>query len=218
MLEKLLKKINDFKFKEAREYLEKRAHLIDPIEVDQGGNTLMHICMHAIVTYFSQLSKKYTIELSDEKGEEVSRIAADFEELIDKMLKLNISFNTKNSDGKLPIEILFECDTRLDEKFYLAVTCLKKFDDKGIFLHSGRKYVPELTLFKGNKKIPNKWKERNDKDKIKMTLHQRLALWRKYVEVKKSEHLPNGSFNLVIANIGFLLTDKRTENKESLFI
>lgn len=199
-MQELINHINAFRFIKAAKYIEEHKSVIDPRAVDAQKNNLLHITITALKNY---LASKNNNDEDEDVQEKISR----FNKLINLLLEINVPSHTKNLNHKLPFNILMNIPGFWD----LKKETLKKFDEKCNFLHSGRKYVSNLNLFKGSKLvnkvaiIPDEWSQLDDSNQLKTTLHQKLFLSKKYL-LKRFEI--TGSTNTLLANIGFLVQDE----------
>lgn len=156
----------------------------------------------------------------------INRLSNDALTLIQKMIECEFKYNELSFE-KRAIDLLNEKVRDLKEKipYHLIapiqakITKTLEIDAQKLF--PGRRYVTDLWLYRYSKKpekicyIPDQPTERDD-DITELTLHQRQALhaaWLKKIAL--GEGLNKESPNLVIAHMGFIISDKPKQEDRS---
>lgn len=128
--------------------------------------------------------------------------------LVKKMLEIDIS-PEPNFNGVKPLDLLRAASVsvyfNMKEVFqeYLPL-----FEKRGA-LYAGRKYISDFNFFRSSKKewkvcaIPDAFPMLDRHDSAKLTLHERLALSERNIR----RGYTGGAINLVVANLGFIISD-----------
>ncbi|MBS0288001.1 MAG: hypothetical protein JSR17_11930 [Proteobacteria bacterium] len=190
------------------------------------GDSLIHIAIQGLKDKLEQIDKKEEehIKLRNKEKLEYTKYCYN---LVKLMVSQSFPYHTVNKKGELPAEILVENGRNRDR----ARDFIKLFESRGQYLYPGRKYVTNLYLFRSSSKphkiceIPDSDPASNKLDNASLTLHQRQCI----IEMKYKNKYPYSntslnkkfeSSNLVVLNIGFIISDnpKSDLNHKPIFI
>ena len=183
---------------------------------DEEGNHLIHAAVQALVRKlvllyapFAQKKSVYSHLLPSANAAICTNSCL---VLLKKMLEIDI-LPEPNLAGLKPLDILRTTSIPFFDMKAVLQEYLPIFESKGA-LYNGRKYTTHLNFFRGSKKewkvcaIPDAFRMLDNYDSAKLTLHERLAL----TERKIRQGYTGGAINLVVANIGFLISDLPKSN------
>lgn len=177
---------------------------------NKTGNSIIHL---AILSLRNQL---YKIQRDPDRKKYIESCF----KLVKLMVSLEFPYHTINKRGELPAEILINAELdKIRLKNDIAREYVKLFESRGQYLYPGRKYVINLSLFRSSSKaykvceIPDLDHKLNQYDEAKLTLHQRQSLFERNYKANKSS-------NLVVLNIGFIISDTPRDdfNHKPIFI
>jgi len=185
--------------------------------VDDDGNTLIHMAVIALINFLRNTWLPYAERRSMDGNLNVrlqqksENLALECCKFIKIMTKQNISLSTRNKNGQRAFDLFRGISFNLCNIGRIEKIFIRFYETEEKLLYTGRKYVGNMNLLWSSKtphkqsEIPDDWIELRKLDHLKLTLHQRLYLYENYLS---HELITIGASNVVIANIGFLVSSK----------
>lgn len=210
----LIELIENKKFEKILVFLQDEKNDVNSAYVDQAGNNLVHTILITMQERIKELylpfRSRKTVYCKELKPSNES--ARELLELIHQILLLlkqrGCSFSHKNRENQNALDFFKTINiTYFDPEFFknLEVFLVKTFESEAHVLLAGRKYVSDLTLFRGSKTL-SKQVEIPDKFptiETAFSLHQWMASYESHLVRFK---FGSGAKNFAVATLGFVVS------------
>ena len=180
---------------------------------DEEGNNLIHLVIQSFVEKMEMLYKPFQGKKSVYSHllptESAQNCSVSCLQLIKKLFSINV-LPARNTQGLKPLDRLQKISNPyfFDLMNDILQQYVPLFENQGE-LYPGRKYVMHFNFFRNSKKppkvcqIPDAFQALDRHDLAKVGLHERLALTEKNIR----QGYISSAINLVIANLGFVVSD-----------
>ncbi len=193
------------------------------VDLDDQQNSSTHVLVNIFIKKLNDINLSFKGEDAELRDTQ-RKLSDNFSVLLNELGERGLLSNNLNVNKKRPLDLLREAQINfkllcaIDRRRDMEQQLLPIFEKYGL-LYPGRKYVPSLSLYRSTKnpdkpwrncEIPDMSEQLNKEDGANLTLHQRQLIYENYLMQSPgyARYDKNPVLNLVIANIGFVLSDK----------